>query len=82
MGMRARQLDFRCASANVDTEWFEDAEPVSVTITMEADCLCRLLRQHSLYIEDFSCADEASQSRVRRMLLKLLIQKNRDCLGY
>lgn len=70
--MMARQSNSRYASARADSEWFEDVGPASVTITMEAECLCRLLRQHSLHVEEFSCADEPSQTCVRQLLLKLL----------
>lgn len=53
-------------------DWIEEAAPERVSIDLDAGCLCRLLREHQLHVEDFSCADEASGACVRRLLLALL----------
>lgn len=63
-----RSSDF----AEIGTECLEDVEPEQVSITLDADCLCRLLRERQLYIQDFSCVDYASRACVRRLLLALL----------
>ena len=56
-------------------DWLRDAGPERVSIDLDAGCLCRLLREHQLHVEDFSCADEASRACVRRLLLALLSNK-------
>ena len=56
-------------------DWLKDAGPERVSIDLDAGCLCRLLREHQLHIEDFSCTDEPSRACVRRLLLALLRNK-------
>lgn len=74
MGMPFRQPESRHAgrSGAQRITWFNDVQPERVTITLEADCLCRLLGEHQLYVEDFSCVDESSRTCVHRLLLTLL----------
>lgn len=43
-----------------------------VSITLDADCLCRLLARSELYVQDFSCVDASSKECVRQLLLRLL----------
>lgn len=80
MGMPFRQPDSRPArnSGAQGINWLEDVQPERVTITLETDCLCRLLGEHQLYVEDFSCVDEYSRSRVRKLLLTLLNRRGRE----
>lgn len=80
MGMPPGQPDRRPArsSGTQGIDWLDDVRPERVTITLESDCLCRLLGEHQLYIEDFSCVDESSRTCVRKLLLTLLNRIGRD----
>lgn len=51
--------------------WLEEAEPERVSICLDLECLRRLLREHQLHVQDFSCADESSRACVRQLLLAL-----------
>ncbi|MCL7942764.1 hypothetical protein [Marinobacter sp. ATCH36] len=53
-------------------DWLGDFKPETVSIAIDADRLYQLLREHQLYVQDFSCADESSKACVRRLLLALL----------
>ncbi len=80
MGMPLRQRDIKHtrSSGEWGVDWLNDVKPERVTITLEADCLCRLLGEHQLYVEDFSCVDETSRACVRSLLLTLLNGIGRD----
>ncbi len=74
MGLPFRQPEqgqFEGAS-ETGIDWLAGAETERVSITLDAGCLCRLLREHQLYVQDFSCVDDASRACVRRLLLTLL----------
>lgn len=51
-----------------------NSEPPSrqVSITLSEDCLCRLLKDHQLHVEEFTCCDRASGDCVRRLLLGVI----------
>lgn len=53
-------------------DWLASSESQPVSITLDAGCLSRLLRQHHLHVEDFSCMDAESKARVQTILLTLL----------
>lgn len=74
MGMPLKQPDSGHvrSSGTQGINWLNDVKPERVTITLETDCLCRLLGEHQLYVEDFSCVDESSITCVRKLLLTLL----------
>ncbi len=80
MGMPSGQRDSRRARnpGARGINWLNDGQPERVTITLETDCLCRLLGEHQLYVEDFSCVDESSRSCVRKLLLTLLSRMGRE----
>lgn len=80
MGMPLGQRNPRRASnpGARGLNWPEDGQPERVTITLGTDCLCRLLGEHQLYVEDFSCVDEYSRSCVRKLLLTLLNRMGRE----
>ena len=54
-------------------DWLANTGPQPVSITLDAGCLSRLLRQHHLHVEDFSCTDAKSKARGRNLLLTLLL---------
>lgn len=53
--------------------WLAGTKPQPVSITLDAGCLSRLLREHHLHVEDFLCTDAESKARVRSMLLGMLM---------
>jgi len=77
MGIPFRYPDSRSPDIRESgIDWLKDAGPQRVSIDLDAGCLCRLLREHQLHVEDFSCVDERSRAYVRQLLLALL-DKNR-----
>lgn len=52
--------------------WQNTARPERVTISMDADCLARLLESRQLHVQDIACQDAESRERVRRLLLALV----------
>lgn len=75
MSFRQPHAKFTQSTDSRGSDWFGTERAELVTITLEADSLSRLLRQHELYVEDFCCADESSRGCVRRMLLQLLSKR-------
>lgn len=53
-------------------DWLDGLQPEQVSITLDAACLCRLLRNHQLHVQDFCCVDEPSKACVRQLLLDVL----------
>lgn len=53
-------------------DWTNDSQAKQVSILLEADCLCRLLRSHQLHVQDFSCMDARSKECVRHLILGLI----------
>jgi len=53
-------------------DWQGRSDSGEVSISVSADCLCRLLRNRQLHVEDLTCLDAATQSIVRQMLLSLI----------
>ncbi|GGC66751.1 hypothetical protein GCM10011362_14060 [Marinobacter halophilus] len=43
-----------------------------VCISIDADCLARLMASHQIHVQEFSCDDEASKQVVRGLLLDCL----------
>ncbi len=80
MGMPIRQPGAQSArnTGAKSINWRGIAETEWVTITLEADCLRRLLGEHQLYVEDFSCVDESSRTCLRKLLLALISRTGRD----
>ncbi|MBU2952970.1 hypothetical protein [Marinobacter sp. F3R08] len=53
-------------------DWNEDVRNRKISITLDADCLSRLLKKHHLHAQDFSCLDVHSRECVRRLILDLM----------
>jgi len=54
------------------TPWLDWQPADRVCITIDADCLARLMANQQLHVQQFSCADEPSKQRVRGLLLDCL----------
>ncbi|BEH12647.1 hypothetical protein [Marinobacter shengliensis] len=52
--------------------WLDWKPGGQVCISIDADCLARLLAKNQLHVQDFSCTDEASKQIVRGLLLDCL----------
>ncbi|WP_319634711.1 hypothetical protein [Marinobacter sp.] len=52
--------------------WLDWKPGSQVCISIDADCLARLLAKNQLHVQDFSCTDEASKQIVRGLLLDCL----------
>jgi len=60
-------------------EWIAEPELEYVTISISTGCLQRLLAKQELFVENFSCLDQGSRNRVRRLLLNLARSKSENC---
>jgi pheromone shutdown protein TraB len=74
MGMPFSQPSSGClqGTGKNGVDWLGDFKPETVSIEIDTDRLHQLLREHQLYVQDFSCADESSKACVRRLLLAML----------
>ncbi|WP_372964981.1 hypothetical protein [Marinobacter sp.] len=72
MGMPLPNTDMLQRSHCHQVNWQGQPDSGQVSIAVSADCLCRLLKHRQLHVEDLTCLDPATKSKVREMLLFLL----------
>lgn len=72
MGMACNVPEVSQNSQAERTPWLGWKPAGRVCITIDADCLARLLANQQLHVQQFSCADEPSKQLVRGFLLDCL----------
>ncbi|MEX0603219.1 MAG: hypothetical protein WD623_00020 [Marinobacter sp.] len=74
MGMPFRHpvQGYRQGTVEKGIDWLGSSNSETVSITLNAHRLRDLLRNHQLYVQEFSCVDESSKVCVHRLLLAML----------
>ena len=72
MGMALLNPNLAQTNHYQHVNWSAAPDNRQVSISISADSLYRLLKNHQLHVEDLTCLDAESRARVRQMLLDMV----------